>query len=78
MEGRVIEYVDHLHEHFEDPVVIRRGATSRHAGPGYSITIREARASRISYPDGDVWLAIVKQSVCILREPARRIRGSPR
>src|SRR5438046_1398733 len=25
MDGRVIEYVDHLHEHFEDPVVIRRG-----------------------------------------------------
>ena len=25
MENRVIEFVDHLHEHFVDPVVIRRG-----------------------------------------------------
>ena len=25
MDGRVIEFVDHLHEHFEEPVAIRRG-----------------------------------------------------
>ena len=25
LDGRVIEYVDHLHEHFLDPVVIRDG-----------------------------------------------------
>ena len=34
-EGRVIEYVDHLHEHFVDPVVIEAGALPRAAGaPG--------------------------------------------
>lgn len=25
LDGRVIEFVDHLHEHFEDPVVVPRG-----------------------------------------------------
>jgi L-alanine-DL-glutamate epimerase-like enolase superfamily enzyme len=33
MEDRVIEYVDHLHEHFVDPVVIRGGATARRSRP---------------------------------------------
>ena len=25
LDGRMIEYVDHLHEHFVDPVVVRDG-----------------------------------------------------
>jgi len=55
-EGRVIEYVDHLHEHFEDPVVIRRGRYVAPMRPGYSITIREASRLAHRFPDGDVWL----------------------
>jgi len=38
MEGRVIEYVDHLHEHFEEPVVMRRGRYMPPAAPGYGVT----------------------------------------
>ena len=56
MDGRVIEYVDHLHEHFEDPVVIRRGRYMPPTRPGYSITIREASRLAHRYPDGNVWL----------------------
>jgi len=56
MDGRVIEYVDHLHEHFEDPVVIRRGRYMPPTRPGYSITIHEASRLAHRYPDGDVWL----------------------
>ncbi|HEV3140475.1 MAG TPA: L-fuconate dehydratase [Vicinamibacterales bacterium] len=55
MEGRVIEYVDHLHEHFEDPVVVRRGRYIPPAKPGYSITIRESSRTAHRYPDGRVW-----------------------
>ena len=33
-EGRVIEYVDHLHEHFVTPVVIRNGAYQVPTAPG--------------------------------------------
>jgi L-fuconate dehydratase len=55
MDGRVIEYVDHLHEHFEDPVIIRRGRYMPPSKPGYSITIREASRVAHRYPDGKVW-----------------------
>jgi L-fuconate dehydratase len=56
MEGRVIEYVDHLHEHFEDPVVVRGGRYMAPARPGYSITIRAASRVAHRYPGGEVWL----------------------
>jgi L-fuconate dehydratase len=41
-EGRVIEYVDHLHEHFLDPCVIRNAAYMPPARPGYSIEMKPA------------------------------------
>jgi L-fuconate dehydratase len=56
MDGRVIEYVDHLHEHFEDPVVIRRGRYMPPSRPGYSITMREESRLAHRFPDGEVWL----------------------
>jgi L-fuconate dehydratase len=34
MEGRMIEYVDHLHEHFVTPVVIERGRYMTPTAPG--------------------------------------------
>ena len=40
MEGRVIEYVDHLHEHFIDPCVIRNAAYLPPTAPGFSITMK--------------------------------------
>ncbi|MEQ7874486.1 L-fuconate dehydratase [Sphingomonas sp. ASV193] len=40
MEGRVIEYVDHLHEHFLEPCVIRNAAYMPPKRPGYSIEMR--------------------------------------
>jgi L-fuconate dehydratase len=55
MDGRVIEYVDHLHEHFEDPVRIRDGRYLAPAKPGYSITIRPESRLAHRYPDGPVW-----------------------
>lgn len=42
MEGRVIEYVDHLHEHFLDPCVIRDAAYLPPEQPGYSIEMKPA------------------------------------
>jgi len=56
MDGRVIEYVDHLHEHFEDPVVMRRGRYLAPTRPGYSITIRESSRVAHRYPGGAAWL----------------------
>jgi L-fuconate dehydratase len=54
-DNRVIEYVDHLHEHFVDPVVIRRGCYLPPTKPGYSIEIREASREAHQYPQGRVW-----------------------
>jgi L-fuconate dehydratase len=55
LEGRVIEYVDHLHEHFVDPVVIRAGHYMVPDAPGYSITMRPEALARFAYPNGPAW-----------------------
>jgi L-fuconate dehydratase len=55
MEDRIIEYVDHLHEHFVDPVCIRDGRYVPPSAPGYSITIHSESLSRYRYPDGVAW-----------------------
>jgi len=55
--GRLIEYVDHLHEHFEHPVVIRGGCYRAPSEPGYSITMKAASLDEFEYPDGPVWKA---------------------
>jgi L-fuconate dehydratase len=55
MDGRVTEFVDHLHEHFEDPVVIRRARYMPPSRPGYSITIKPESRMQYRFPDGPVW-----------------------
>jgi L-fuconate dehydratase len=57
MEDRVIEYVDHLHEHFVDPVVIREGRYLAPRAPGFSATMRPRTLTRYAHPDGPVWVA---------------------
>ncbi|BAL88185.1 putative mandelate racemase [Actinoplanes missouriensis 431] len=52
---RAIEYVDHLHEHFIDPVVIRDGAYRVPAAPGFSAEMRPETLQRFAYPDGPAW-----------------------
>ena len=44
MENRVTEFVDHLHEHFVDPVVIRQARYVVPQRPGYSTEIKRSRA----------------------------------
>jgi L-fuconate dehydratase len=55
MENRVIEFVDHLHEHFADPVVVRRGRYLAPSRPGYSTEILAASRAAYRFPDGEVW-----------------------
>jgi L-fuconate dehydratase len=55
LDGRVVEYVDHLHEHFIDPVIIKDGAYQLPMAPGYSIALKEESLSGYSYPNGEVW-----------------------
>lgn len=55
LKDRVIEYVDHLHEHFREPVQIRRGHYLLPSAPGYSAEILPGSLVRFAYPDGEVW-----------------------
>ncbi|HEY6748759.1 MAG TPA: enolase C-terminal domain-like protein [Mycobacteriales bacterium] len=55
LDGRMTEYVDHLHEHFVDPVRIRAGRYLVPTAPGYSIEILPASLERYRYPDGAAW-----------------------
>jgi L-fuconate dehydratase len=55
MDGRVIEYVDHLHEHFLDPVAIHGGRYLLPSRPGYSAEMRPESLARYRYPDGPEW-----------------------
>ncbi|SFH86092.1 L-fuconate dehydratase [Modicisalibacter xianhensis] len=55
LEGRLLEYVDHLHEHFVDPVRIHRGRYQVPEAPGYSITMHADSLEAHQYPHGDAW-----------------------
>lgn len=47
--GRVIEYVDHLHEHFIDPCVIEKAAYMPPKLPGFSIEMKPASIAENSF-----------------------------
>ena len=54
-EGRVIEYVDHLHEHFLDHALIRNGHYVAPTMPGFSSQMHPATLEDYQFPDGRVW-----------------------
>jgi L-fuconate dehydratase len=55
MDNRVTEFVDHLHEHFVDPVVIKRARYMVPTRPGYGTEIKPASRAIHRFPDGGVW-----------------------
>ncbi|MBK7404550.1 MAG: L-fuconate dehydratase [Phycisphaerales bacterium] len=55
MDGRITEWVDHLHEHFETPCVIRAGRYMPPTAPGYSITMKPASLGAYRFPHGPEW-----------------------
>ena len=55
LEKRVLEYVDHLHENFLEPIVIRRGRYMPPQQPGYSVTMKESSLEHFEYPNGPQW-----------------------
>jgi L-galactonate dehydratase len=46
----VLEYVDHLHEHFEHPAVIKDGYYQTPTEPGYSVEMKPASMEHYSFP----------------------------
>jgi len=55
LEGRVCEFVDHLHEHFVDPCVVKGGRYLAPRRPGYSGEIKRESLSDFAFPDGPQW-----------------------
>ncbi|MET7662044.1 L-fuconate dehydratase [Streptomyces sp. NPDC005463] len=56
-QDRVIEYVDHLHGHFIEPVVMRDGHYTAPTAPGFSAAMRPESIAEYTYPDGAFWAA---------------------
>jgi L-fuconate dehydratase len=54
-ENRWIEYVDHLHEHFTDPVVVKGGRYRAPTGPGGGARMVDASIEEFRFPDGPAW-----------------------
>lgn len=54
-EDRAIEFVDHLHEHFVDPVTIREGRYLAPARPGFSAEMHARSIAEHTFPGGIVW-----------------------
>jgi L-fuconate dehydratase len=55
MERRVIEFVDHLHEHFVDPAVVKGGRYMTPVTPGFGSRMHAASIARYEFPDGPEW-----------------------
>jgi L-fuconate dehydratase len=55
LQDRMLEYVDHLHEHFVDPVRTRGGRYLAPEAPGYSIEIKPQSLADYEFPTGRAW-----------------------
>jgi L-fuconate dehydratase len=79
LEGRVTEYVDHLHEHFVDPCLLADGHYLLPDQPGYSAELKADTIATYSYPDGTYWAERAGE-VALARagSSSRTVRGAAR
>jgi L-fuconate dehydratase len=55
LENRVVEWVDHLHEHFLEPAIVVNGRYLAPLAPGYSVEMRPESVEEFEYPTGPAW-----------------------
>ena len=55
LTNRALEFADHLHEHFLDPVVVRNGRYLPPTAPGFSAEMRPESLSEFEFPNGTAW-----------------------
>lgn len=55
IDKRMVEYVEHLHEHFKTPVIIENDRYKVPQAPGYSCEMKEDSITAYEYPCGSVW-----------------------
>jgi L-fuconate dehydratase len=53
--GRVVEFVDHLHEHFVNPTVVEKGRYIAPLGVGAGAEMKPHSISEYLYPTGQAW-----------------------
>ncbi|WP_151524006.1 enolase C-terminal domain-like protein [Serinicoccus kebangsaanensis] len=54
-DGRFVEYVDHLHEHFVTPTVLDGGRYRAPLAPGAGTEMRQDSRERYAFPSGAAW-----------------------
>ncbi|XP_076817035.1 mitochondrial enolase superfamily member 1-like [Clavelina lepadiformis] len=59
--SRVCEYVDHLHEHFVDPVQVNNMAYMPPQNPGYSTEMKQSSLDNHDFPNGKVWDKLIRE-----------------
>ena len=55
LDNRIVEYVDHLHEHFVYPVTMKNGRYMPPLDPGYSIEMKSESLDFYEFPHGPAW-----------------------
>src|SRR5829696_3700426 len=63
LEDRILEYVDHLQEHFLDPVRMENGRYIPPSAPGYSIEMKPESLEAYEFPNGNVWTERTRSNV---------------
>ncbi|XP_030635854.1 mitochondrial enolase superfamily member 1 isoform X1 [Chanos chanos] len=61
LQNRMCEYVDHLHEHFRSPTVIRQACYIPPKDPGFSCEMLEESVQKYQFPNGEVWKTTLLQ-----------------
>ena len=56
-DGRLIEFADHLHEHFEEPAVLANGRYVAPTSPGIGARMRPESLQQFIFPNGPEWSA---------------------
>ena len=70
-DGRMIEWIDHLHEHFTSPAVVTAGRYQAPAAPGASTQLRPESLAEFSFPAGAAWHQdLTDESLAAHRRPA--------
>ncbi|KWX67928.1 fuconate dehydratase [Mycobacterium sp. NAZ190054] len=57
LDDVVVEFVDHLHEHFVDPCIVENGHYVVPTMPGYSAEILAESREKHRYPEGQIWVS---------------------
>jgi L-fuconate dehydratase len=55
LENRIVEFVDHLHEHFLNPVIVKEARYMPPRAPGFSIEMKPKSLEQYEFPHGAVW-----------------------